>query len=492
MVFSSFLFLYFFLPLCIFFYFIVPKKLKNLSLLISSLFFYAWGTFEFFPIFLASSLIDFIIANIIFRSNAYINFKNFKISKNKFWLTTGIILNILLLGYYKYSNFFIHELNSFLVSIDFTKTSWNKVVLPIGISFITFQKISYLIDVYRKEVKPASNFFNYLLYIVLFPQLIAGPIVKYKDIAKQINDRKIVLNNILNGAVRFCVGLSKKVLLADTLGNVVNNVDRLSEASITTGYAWLGVICYGLQMYFDFSGYSDMAIGLGKIFGFDFLENFNKPFASQTFTEFWRRWHISLQRFMKDYLYIPLGGNRVSKLRSYINLWIVFLVSGFWHGANWTYIFWGAYHGLFLTIDKLGWYKKSENLGKTFLGKMFNTFLTLFFMQISWVIFKSKSMHEVFKYLGYMFNVSKYSVPQIYPLQGRIIHSEAKFILLISIIIIIYHILFTENERIINRLKKLSIINNPIIKFTYCLLTLFICTAILSASKFSPFIYFQF
>ena len=170
----------------------------------------------------------------------------------------------------------------------------------------------------------------------------------------------------------------------------------------------------------------------------------------------------------------------------------MFLVSGFWHGANWTYIFWGAYHGLFLTIDKLGWYKKSENLGKTFLGKMFNTFLTLFFMQISWVIFKSKSMHEVFKYLGYMFNVSKYSVPQIYPLQGRIIHSEAKFILLISIIIIIYHILFTENERIINRLKKLSIINNPIIKFTYCLLTLFICTAILSASKFSPFIYFQF
>ncbi|MGI6680633.1 MAG: MBOAT family O-acyltransferase [Bdellovibrionota bacterium] len=435
-------------------------------------------------------LVDFVIAQVIFNSKDTIKIKSFSIEKRRFWLIISVILNIFLLGYYKYSNFLVNEINQILTILNIKNIPWKNIVLPIGISFITFQKISYLVDVYRKTVKPASNFLNYLLYISFFPPLIAGPIVRYKDIEKQIEKRKIILSNIWKGTTRFCTGLAKKVLIADTLGAVVSNVDKLGADSITAGYAWLGITCYSLQLYFDFSGYSDMAIGLAKVFGFNLLENFNKPYASQTFTEFWRRWHISLQRFMKDYVYIPLGGNRVSKIRSYINLWIVFLISGFWHGANWTFIAWGAYHGLFLTIDKMGWYKKSNIIGKTFLGKVFNTFLAIFFIQIGWVLFKSKNIKEAFNYIGYMFNFFK--TPTIYPIQARIIHSEAVVVLIIAIAIILSHILFTESKFRKNRLKKLLFLRNRVVQFTYSIIILIICTTFLCATNFSPFIYFQF
>lgn len=484
MVFSSFLFLFCFLPLCLACYIIASKRFKNLSLLFWSLVFYIWGAFEFFPVFIASCLVDFIIAKIIHK-------KELKQDK-KFWLIISLILNVGLLGFYKYSNFFIHELNGFLSFLEFSKIKWTTVILPVGISFITFQKISYLIDIYRNTSKPAEKFTDYLLYISLFPQLIAGPIVRYKDIAEQIASRSISIIDIKYGSARFCLGLLKKILLADTLGNISTNINNLGADSITTGYAWLGVFCYGLQLYFDFSGYSDMAIGLGRVFGFKFLENFDKPFISQNFTEFWRRWHISLSRFMKDYLYIPLGGNRVSEIRSYVNLWIVFLVSGFWHGANWTYLFWGAFHGLFLTIDKIGWLEKSKKIGEKFLGKIFNIFLTLFFLQIGWVFFKSNSIHEAFNYLNFMFNVNTYWNAKIPPLQDRIIHNEGIFIFIISIIILLAPLIPNYNKIIETIKSKKSFYENSFVWFSYCVSIIMLCLIIISATKFTPFIYFQF
>ncbi len=482
MVFSSFLFLFCFLPLCLACYFITPKKFKNLSLLFWSLVFYVWGAFEFFPIFIASCLVDFVIAKIIYRKE--------KIKDKNFWIIISLILNLGLLGFYKYSNFFIHELNDILFSFGIPKIPWNSVILPIGISFITFQKISYLVDIYRNTTEPAEKFTDYLLYISLFPQLIAGPIVRYKDIAEQIKTRIISIEDVKYGSARFCLGLSKKILLADTLGNIATNVNGLGESSMTICYAWLGVICYGIQLYFDFSGYSDMAIGLGRIFGFKFLENFDRPFISQNFTEFWKRWHISLSRFMKDYLYIPLGGNRVSKIRGYLNLWIVFLVSGFWHGVNWTYLFWGAYHGLFLTIDKMGWLEKTKKIGESNIGKIFNIFLTFFFMQIGWAFFKSNSIHEAFRYLGYMFNIPKYWEATIYPIQSRVIHNEGIFIFVVAIIILLIP-LIPNSDKIIEKIKK-YFYENSFVWFSYCVVSLIVCSIIISATKFTPFIYFQF
>ncbi|MCB0338407.1 MAG: MBOAT family protein, partial [Bdellovibrionales bacterium] len=319
MVFSSFIFIYIFLPIFLTLYFLFPGKLKNLIALLGSLTFYAWGAPTILPLLIVSAFIDFILS-------AKIQPVGQNLTNRRFFLFLGVGVNILFLGYFKYSGFFIEELNSLLLSLNLESVSWGEVVLPIGISFFTFQKISYLIDVYRGATPRAPNFLIYLLFVTLFPQLIAGPIVRYKDIATQLMTRCITLDMLFSGICRFGFGLGKKVLIADPLGAVTDNVLALSGSEITIVYAWLGIICYAFQIYFDFSGYSDMAIGLGKMMGFDFPENFNRPYISRTITEFWRRWHITLSSWMKDYLYIPLGGNRVSTNRMYINLWIVFIL----------------------------------------------------------------------------------------------------------------------------------------------------------------------
>jgi len=474
MVFSSFLFLFGFLPLCLISYFFTPKRLKNFMLLIWSLIFYAWGTFSFFPIFILGCIIDFFIAHQIIEGKKY----------RKIFLGFSIFVNLTILFYFKYFNFFMTELNNVLVSFNLQPSTWQHVILPIGISFITFQRISYVVDVYRGNAIPTKNIIDYILYIALFPQLIAGPIVRYHDIAEQLRNRLTTLDDIWAGANRFCVGLGKKVLIADALGNVTSNVDHLNSLTMTAGYAWLGVICYGLQLYFDFSGYSDMAIGLGRIFGFKFLENFNYPFISQTFTEFWRRWHISLSRVMCDYLYIPLGGNRVKPARAVLNLWIVFLASGIWHGANWTYITFGAYHGLFLTIDKLGWKKFTDKFANySRIGKYINITITLFFLQFGWVLFKSRSIEEAWRYLGYMFNFSK---PATFTIPSNVIHNEAYVILLIAIFFTIFP-LFIPHWK-----EHLKILPQPLSNFVFCAIIIILCATVLSATRFTPFIYFQF
>ncbi|MGI6525607.1 MAG: MBOAT family O-acyltransferase [Bdellovibrionota bacterium] len=483
MVFSSFLFIFCFLPLCLASYLLTPKRYKNITLLIWSLLFYAWGTWSFFPVFIGGCAVDFLIAHLITRSKTA--------RARHLWVTLSVVLNLGILFYYKYANFFIHEVNALLSSFGVAPAEWHAVILPIGISFITFQRISYVIDVYRDTVAPARNFFDYLLYIAFFPQLIAGPIIRYHDIAQQLISREHSIENVWQGLSRFCIGLAKKVLLADVLGNITANVDKLGPDTITLGYAWLGVICYGFQLYFDFSGYSDMAIGLGRIFGFKFLENFDRPYTSQTFSEFWRRWHISLSRVMRDYLYIPLGGNRVGPIRSIRNLWIVFLLSGFWHGANWTFIFFGAYHGLFLTLDKFGWGNYSKQIATKRFGRTFNIFLTFFFVQIGWVFFKSKSIAAAWTYLGYMFN-PRYLKAEVFTLPSDIIHNAGMFVFILSVTIFLLQ-LCPEYDNFLAKVKSLfRIVPLPLLRFISCAVTIILCGVVLSATRFTPFIYFQF
>jgi len=275
--------------------------------------------------------------------------------KKKLLTAISVMLNVGLLAYFKYANFFVENINEVLAAIGIEQIKWTAVTLPIGISFFTFQKMTYAVDVYRGVYHPLKKPTDFALYILMFPQLIAGPIVRFNEIANQIEDRSWNENNNnrLTGFFRFTVGLAKKVLIANVLGEQVDLIFGLGQLEFNTVTAWIGIVAYAFQIYFDFSGYSDMAIGIGRMIGFDFPENFNNPYISRNITEFWRRWHITLGRWMRDYLYIPLGGNRVSTMRLYFNLWVVFLISGLWHGAAWNFVIWGAFHGLFLVMDKL-------------------------------------------------------------------------------------------------------------------------------------------
>jgi alginate O-acetyltransferase complex protein AlgI len=370
MVFSSFTFLFMFLPAFLAVYFLSPGRIKNLVALIGSCVFYAWGAPRILPLLLLGCLIDFCLGR---------QFANASLSagRKKALLIFGLLLNVSFLAYFKYANFFVAEFNGLLSLSGIPEFSWKKIALPIGISFYTFHKISYLVDVYNGRAQASRNLIDYLLYIALFPQLVAGPILRYYDISEQLRHRRVTLDDFSHGAFRFCVGLGKKILIADEMGKVADNVFHFSAASSPgTVYLWLGLIAYAYQIYFDFSAYSDMAIGLGRMLGFRFLENFNMPYISKNITEFWRRWHISLSNWMRDYLYIPLGGNRVPAWRNYINLWLVFLLSGLWHGASWNFILWGMFHGSFLTFDKLFWLKYSQKLPRVFNVAI--TFLVIF------------------------------------------------------------------------------------------------------------------
>ena len=349
MVFSSVTFLFVFLPVVLFVYYLLDNRLKNLFLTIASLFFYAWGEKKMVMLMIFSIGINYLGGIIIEKSVLKNNNK-----LTKLYLTIFISINILTLGYFKYSNFFIDTINdlNFFKSLDF-----EKVLLPIGISFFIFQGMSYLIDIYYKNVNAQKKLISLALYISMFPQLIAGPIVRYVDVSKQIDSkREFNAKKFTEGIIRFIKGLFKKIIIANQLGFVADIVFN-NSLEVGSFALWIGVICYSFQIYFDFSGYSDMAIGLGKMFGFDFLENFNYPYISCSLREFWQRWHISLSRWFKDYVYIPLGGNRVSTLKVYRNLFSVFLLTGFWHGASWSFIVWGLFHGVFLASEHAGFSK---------------------------------------------------------------------------------------------------------------------------------------
>ncbi|MBL7921437.1 MAG: MBOAT family protein [Bacteroidia bacterium] len=378
MVFSSITYLVYFLPIFLLLYHLAPHKFKNAVILIASIYFYSWGGPKFIFVILGTTFLDYFLVNTMHNQKT-------QKAKTKF-LIISLCLNLGLLFYFKYCNFFIENINALLG----TEVSWIKVALPIGISFYTFESLTYVVDVYRGIHKPLKNFWHYQTYILLFPKLIAGPIVRYHDIADQITNREknYTPNVKLSGFLIFCLGLAKKTIIANTLGMQADAVFKLPAEQLDTAAAWVGALAYTFQIYFDFSGYSDMAIGLGKMMGFKFPENFNNPYISGSITEFWRRWHITLSTWMKNYLYIPLGGNKVSDSKLYRNLIIVFLLSGLWHGASWNFVLWGAYHGLFLVLERLF-------LGKLFerLGKFISIPITFIIVITGWVLFRNEDLH---------------------------------------------------------------------------------------------------
>ena len=386
MLFSSMTFLFLFLPLVLAAYYVVNPKWRNLVLLFASIFFYAWGEPRYVLILFLTIICNYLGALLIDKYR----------SKSKLYLFLTICCDLGILIYFKYTNFIIENINMlFRSNVDFIK-----VIMPIGISFYTFQAISYLVDVYRKDCPVQKNFYDLMLYIVLFPQMIAGPIVKYHDVANQISDRTVSADDFIYGVKRFITGLGKKVLIANTMGEIVEQIFNTQPHELSTVTLWLGAIAYTFQLYYDFSGYSDMAIGLGRMLGFRFLENFNYPYISSSITEFWRRWHISMSTWFKEYLYIPLGGNRVSKSRNYLNLWIVFLATGIWHGASWNFIFWGLWHGFFIVTERVfSFHKEKGSVIKQIIMHIY----TIFVFVIGWVMFRADTMDYAWKYIKGMF-----------------------------------------------------------------------------------------
>jgi alginate O-acetyltransferase complex protein AlgI len=387
MVFSSTLFLFYFLPVFLGIYWLAPQQLKNPVALVASLLFYAWGGLNFLALFLGSVVVNFFL--IRFMDAATERWKQ------RIFLIISILLNVSMLFYFKYANFFLDNASAVRGYFGSPSLSWEKVVLPIGISFFTFEKLTYTIDVYRGVNKPLKSFWDFLLYIMLFPKMIAGPIVRFHEIAGQLTDRREfdTVDEKLAGLFRFIIGLSKKVLIANVLGEQADRIFALDPATLPVAQAWLGAIAYTFQIYFDFSGYSDMAIGLGRLMGFQFPENFNSPYVARSITEFWQRWHITLGRWMRDYLYIPLGGNRVGPSRLYVNLWTVFILSGFWHGAAWTFIAWGAYHGFFLILDRLVLLRFYRQIGAL---SILPTFLITV---VGWVLFRAETLSRAAVYI---------------------------------------------------------------------------------------------
>ena len=473
MVFSSSLFLLYFFPVFLIIYFLLPNKLRNIFLLLASIAFYAWGAPQFVFIVLLSLAADFYLVKWMYSCKG---------KKRKLLVSLSVLLNIGMLAWFKYANFGVENLNNLLGSLGFSEISWTAIVLPIGISFFSFQKVTYSVDVYRNVHRPLQRLTDYSMYILMFPQLIAGPIVRFNEIADQIEDRKQMetIDNRLTGFFRFVIGLSKKVLIANVLGEQADMIFGLNQPDLTTPLAWIGILAYAFQIYFDFSGYSDMAIGIGRMIGFKFPENFNNPYISQSITEFWRRWHMTLGRFMKDYLYIPLGGNRVSTGRMYFNLWLVFALSGLWHGAAWTFVVWGIFHGFFLILDRLfllRFYK--------IIGKVPAVFITFIITLVGWVFFRSETLPDAFFYLEKMFS---------FDFRETSIFFDRQFY---SILILAFGFSFFALVKSIepwqDRVLAVEQKNRAIlVMFVFSVVFFVISLASITSSGFNPFIYFRF
>ncbi|MCO5264298.1 MAG: MBOAT family protein [Lentimicrobium sp.] len=472
MVFSSSLFLLYFLPVFLLLYYISPNKMKNYVALLASVVFYAWGAPTFIFIVLGSIIADFYAVKLMHTSEG---------RTKKYLVSFSIALNIGMLLYFKYANFFVDNLNAIVESTGGKPVEWVKVALPIGISFFSFQKMTYAVDVYRKVHAPLKKITDFALYILMFPQLIAGPIVRFNEIADQLEDRRYneTVDNRLTGFFRFALGLGKKVLIANVLGEYADSVFALNPADMSTATAWMGVLAYAFQIYYDFAGYSDMAIGLGRMIGFDFLENFNNPYISQNISEFWRRWHISLGRWMRDYLYFPLGGNRVSVSRLYFNLWLVFIISGFWHGAAWNFVVWGAFHGFFLIADRLFLLKVYKKI-----GKYPSILITFIITLVGWVLFRAESLPYALDFTARMFSFT--AGPAIY------ISNKVWTILIIGAVFGFWAG-FGKIEQWQEKLfsKKQSLRTLAFMTFASALFFI-ISLAAITSSGFNPFIYFRF
>ena len=473
MVFSSHIFIFYFLALILGAYYFSPGRLKHLVLTLGSYLFYAWWNPWFVLLMIASTMIDFLCGKIIFNSSP-------KKPQRKIGLLISIVANLSILGFFKYGNFFAENVSILARSIGLGEIIlpefFNKIILPIGISFYTFQSMSYTIDIYRKKALPAENFLTFACYVSMFPQLVAGPIVRYSDIAKQLKHRIHSAGSFIYGFTRFNYGFAKKILLANPVGEIADLCFSAGQSSLSTQAAWIGVICYAFQIYFDFSAYSDMAIGLGRMFGFTFRENFDSPYKSGSITEFWRRWHISLSSFLKDYLYIPLGGNRKGTSRTYINLIIVMFLGGLWHGAQWTFVIWGLIHGSILVIERIS---RRSKLGEK-LPRSMKVLLTFIIILITWVFFRAENINIALNYLSKMFGVGE-SGQSAGILLGQVTRPMACFMMFISC----FAIFIMPNTG--NCLKKLTKL-----KVVLGLLLFVFSISVMFAQDFNPFLYFQF
>lgn len=473
MVFSSLSFLFLFLPITLLFYIIMPNiKAKNGLLVVVSLLFYAWGEPVYVLLLLASVLVNYIIALLIEKYE----------KQAKLYVTISVVLNLSMLAVFKYAGFLTESVNGvFGISLPVPQIS-----LPIGISFFTFQILSYVLDVYRKDTPAQKSFGKILLYISFFPQLIAGPIVKYHDINLQLSDREMSLSKMADGFVRFIVGLSKKVIISNVAALVADYVFALPQGNITTLGAWSGAVCYMLQIYFDFSGYSDMAIGLGKIFGFEFKENFNYPYIAFGIKDFWRRWHISLSTWFKEYLYIPLGGNRKGKARTYINQFIVFAATGIWHGANVTFLLWGLIHGILLTLESAK-IIPPDKAKKHLITRIIFHIYTLLAILLSFVLFRADTVRDAGVVIARMFGIGA----QAYSNAGILTYFTPYFIFMLCVGVIgSTPIVPFIKKKIIDIGVKENVVNA--VSFVICVLLFVFCTLLLTSDTYNPFIYFRF
>ncbi len=466
MLFSSITFLYYFLPLVLIVYFLVPKQLKNVWLLLTSLFFYAWGEPKCVFLMIATVMLNYIFGILIEKATS----KKLK----KTYLTISIVLTLSGLLYFKYANFFVEN----FALVTGMSIPALKIALPIGISFYTFQILSYTVDVYRGQVNAQKNPLTLGTYVALFPQLIAGPIVRYKDVERELLCRTHSFEKTAQGIRRFVIGLGKKVIIANTLGELCEGFYATNDVSVM--FYWLFVISYMLQIYFDFSGYSDMAIGLGKIFGFEFLENFNYPFISKSISEFWRRWHMSLGTWFRDYVYFPLGGSRVKKSRLILNLFIVWFLTGFWHGAEWNFVLWGLFFFVFLSIEKLflsGILKKSKPIGHIY---------TLVLVTVSFAIFSGNNLGEAISNVGGLFGAGR--IPFV---SAEWLYQLKNYGLVLIIAIIGSTPLPKATISYLKERKTLGAIID-VLEIPVLVLILVAVTAFLADGSFNPFLYFRF
>lgn len=473
MVFSSATFLFIFLPVVLVLYYIVPARWRNGILLAASLLFYSWSEPRFIALLLVSITADYFIARRMDLAEG---------GKRKGWLAGSLVLNLAILAYFKYANFFIDNVQQFYGWLGLVPFEWHKVALPVGISFVTFQKISYMVDVYRRDHEAQRRWDVLALYILMFPQLIAGPIIRYKEIVAQLKDRSATdtPDNRLHGLFRFLVGLSKKVLIANVLAQQVDIIFATAPGELAAGTAWIGMLAYTMQIYFDFSGYSDMALGLGRMFGFSFPENFNFPYISQSFTEFWKRWHITLGHWMKDYLYISLGGNRQGEGRTYLNLVIVFFLSGLWHGAAWTFVVWGLYHGLFLILDKWGLRKLLDKM-----GKVPSVLLTFLLVMVGWVIFRADTIGYAVAYLGRLFTFAA-------PADGILLDTRFVVMLILATLLAFSGLIPSVEQRANELFDRVLTLRGAVVVTVLAILLYILNSSALLAGGFNPFIYFRF
>mgnify|MGYP005858419359 CR=1 FL=1 len=465
MLFSSIPFLFYFLPCVFVLYFLVPMRWKNTVLLLASLFFYAWGEPKFVVFMLASIVQGYVLARLVEKYRA-------DRRRAKLFLTLSLVFSLGLLGYCKYADFFLSGFNA-LTGLHIPLL---RVALPIGISFYTFQILSYVVDVYRGDVKAQRNFIDLAAYVAMFPQLIAGPIVRYETVEQEIRERQVTMDDLAQGFRRFVVGLAKKLLLANQVAQVATIVYSGNPANYGSLMYWLAAIAYTLQIYFDFSGYSDMAIGLGRMFGFHFLENFNYPYISLSVTEFWRRWHISLSTWFRDYVYIPLGGNRVSRGKWVRNILVVWGLTGLWHGADWNFLLWGLYYGVLLLIEKLWLGKYLERLPKAL-----RWLLCMIIVCIGWVMFNLTDFAQMRCALARMFSFTHVALSQSLAADVSIVPP-----LLWMLPALVF------STPVCRRVHLGESCGAEIVRNVVCLALLAVCIVFSVSATFNPFIYFRF